>query len=132
MDLNKKLNFIDILNLSKLLHDLEIDVFIEKILNEDFINDKTMSIANKLGLVITKIITHILINMHKCQDSILTYISVYTNLDINEVKKFDVDIITDVLTATFSNGIPKIVQNILNIEEIKKKMKSNMTKLETI
>jgi hypothetical protein len=132
MDLNKKLNFIDILNLSKLLHDLEIDVFIEKILNEDFINDKTMSIANKLGLVITKIITHILINMHKCQDSILTYISVYTNLDINEVKKFDVDIIADVLTATFNNGVPKIIQSILNIEDIKKKMKLNATKLETI
>ena len=127
MDLNKKLDFIDIINLSKLLYDSKI----EKILNEDFINDETMSVGNRLGIVITKIITHVLINMHKYPDSILEYISVYTNKSIDDVKKFNVDIITDILIATFNNGIPKVIQDILKIEEIKKKMKSNMTTQET-
>lgn len=109
----RKLNFAEVMLISKLLKQIEIKGFISGLMTNDYKNPTMISVD---------VIIYILSNIYMAEDILIELLKSYTGKE--DIHNMDVDVITETLTNMFSKGLPKILQDIINIEDIKKKMKT--------
>lgn len=109
----RKLNFAEVMLISKLLKQIEIKGFLSGVMTNDYKNPTMISVD---------VITYILSNIYMAEDILIDLLKSYTGKE--DIKNMDVDEITEILTNMFSKGLPKILLDIVDIEGIKKKMKT--------
>lgn len=112
------LSFKDTMLLSKVLHDVQFKEYFDN-LNLDGIFEKNVEQKDKLLKLLSMSVTHIVTNMWRCNESLLTLIMNYKKI---EEKEINIDTIYDTLNEIFKNGIPTQLQKLFKIDDIKKKL----------
>jgi hypothetical protein len=123
MDLmTRKLNFKEGMLLIKILKNIDINSFVDKV---DF---------DDLFQLLIKGSVHLFTNLHLAENEIKQLIMSYKNLKDMDFDSLDCDDIVDILKDIFQNGVPTIVKNflkkdVLSSDEAKKKLEEIKQKL---
>jgi Mg/Co/Ni transporter MgtE len=129
----RKLKFSEVMILSKILRQINIKSYVEyltgnkidkmlkstKSLPED---QRKEAMSNNQKILALDVITWIASNMGESEELFYKLFASYTGEGIKAVEGFDFDKVIDVFQAIFSNGLPKIILNMIDAPEIKKKM----------
>lgn len=107
----RKLNFAEVMIISKLLKEIGIKGFVSGLMTNDYKNPSMISVD---------VIVYVLSNIYCVEDLLIDLLKSYTGKE--DIKNMNVDELTEILTNIFSKGLPKILQDIIDIEGIKKKM----------
>jgi hypothetical protein len=69
-----------------------------------------------------KLITYVISNLYKSKNNLFELISSYTGMEIEKVTILDCDQVIESFQDIFSNGIPKVLKNMIDVEALKKKL----------
>jgi hypothetical protein len=109
----RKLKFNEVMIISRLLRELDIKNYIDELMKKDFKNPQSISID---------VIAFILSNICLAQNTAYELVRSYTGIE--DVENMDVDAITECFKNMFTNGLPKVLLDVIDVEGIKKKMNS--------
>lgn len=107
--MSRKLNFKETMLISKILSDIEL-----KKMNIDYTQDKQKVALDILSFIIS--------NVHLAEDTLSELLTVYGGKNIDEL---DIDDVVDVITDICKNGLPKILNKMFDVEDLKKKLMEN-------
>lgn len=124
--MGRKLKVPEIMCVSRILDDLNFKSYAEYLLSNklDKILKSQDKIEIKMGMLIGDISAFVLQNMHKAESNISSLMMRYMNLSQDEINDMDVDLYTETLKEIFAAGIPNVIKNIVDVEELKKKTSS--------
>lgn len=119
--MSRKLNFKEMLLFSEILNDVEIN--------------KLANIEGTKQEITLKILTYVISNLYKSGIPLCKLIASYKGIDkdieyntleginlIADVSKYDSDDIIETFKEMFTNGLPKVLQNMIDVESLKKKL----------
>lgn len=121
----RKLKKKEVMIVSRILEDVNFKYYIEYLLSNKV--EKILKSSNnkneKILMVLGDVVAFILQNIHKAEDNIDALIMSYKKISQEEVDDMDEDIYIDTLKIIFMAGIPKVIQNYVDLTEVKKKLK---------
>lgn len=121
--MSKKLSFKETMLTCGLLREIGVKDVVKNITSKEF-DSKLLTLKNteeKQTLIALEVVTYIIENAEKGQDKLEMLLASYLS---KEAELLDIDDIFDGLIAIFTSGLPKVITDLINIEGIKKKMKS--------
>lgn len=107
----RKLRMKELMIISRILEDLNFKHYFEFI-----------SSSNKQkGKGFSDVFVFVIQNMHKSEENINELIKSYKRIDQNELDNYDIDDILQSLKEIFGAGIPKVITDLIDVSELKKK-----------
>jgi len=114
----RKLNFKETILISRILSDVEINLFVDKFKESiPKIVSQTADIQMINSTLSIDLIAYIVSNLHKAEQSIADLLTSYTGKDLLFM---DIDDIVDTFKIIWENGLPTLLNKILKTSDVKK------------
>lgn len=124
---NRKLKFTEVMTVSKILKDINVKYYVEYLLSnkiEKLLKKQDLDIKDKQKIIAIDVITFIFQNMAEAEDNIYKLFASYKGEKLEKVKEFDIDQVIDTFMEIFQNGLPKVLSDMIDLGDIKKKLSS--------
>lgn len=120
--MNRKLKFKELMLISKIFKDLNVKSYVEYLLGNKLekLLKSNDTIETKQMIVITDIIAFIVQNMAEAETNIYKLFSSYS--DIEDIENMEADMVYDSLFNIFKGGIPSVIKDMIDLDDLKKKM----------
>lgn len=120
--MDRKLKFKELMLISKIFKDLNVKSYVEYLLGNKLekLLKSNDTIETKQMIVITDIIAFIVQNMAEAETNIYKLFSSYS--DIEDIENMEADMVYDSLFNIFKGGIPSVIKDMIDLDDLKKKM----------
>lgn len=135
--MTRRLNLTCIMKLSKILKKLGIRNYIKEMTsaNMETMLQEVKKVAEKEQIpenamneqkmiIALDVFGWVFENIGEAEDEFCELFKIYTGEAENAVRNWDADKTIEIFQEMFTNGIPKVLKNLINVDEIKKKLSS--------
>lgn len=126
MGKNRKLKKKEVMIVSRILEDINFKYYVDSITKTNKLDIMTEG-KNKENAVLTlfvDIVAYLMQNMNHAEENIDELLRSYKKMSQEEVEDMDVDEYVDTLKHIFISGVPKVVEDMIDLTEVKKKLET--------
>jgi hypothetical protein len=125
--MSRKLKFTEVMIASKILRQMDIKSYINTIVSDKIdllLSKEGLKVEDKQKIIAADVISYIIQSMELAEESIFKLFASYTGKSVDEVGNLDIDEIITVFMEIFSNGVPKALSKMIDVDSLKKKLQS--------
>lgn len=120
----RKLNFQEVMLVSKMLREMNVKEYIENLTKhiDKIFKSKNTKQEDMQKEIAIDVITWIVQNLEKAENTVYELLASYKSTSVKDIKVTDMDEIIECIKEIFTSGLPKIISNMVDLGEVKKKL----------